>query len=56
MKTNNVCRQTYRVNTPVSFPNAASRREILNKVLDFILMGAIGAGLAATLLLILTLV
>ena len=55
MKTNNVCRQNYQACAPIPFPNAATRRQILNKVLDYLLMGAIGSGLGAMLLFILAL-
>lgn len=37
------------------YPNAATRRQVANKVLDLLLMAAVGAGLAATLLLLLAL-
>ena len=42
--------------TPViPYPNAATRQELLHKFLDLVLVCAIGAGLAATLLFILAL-
>ena len=37
------------------YPNAATRREVMNKLLDTLLIGAIGAGAAASLLFILVL-
>jgi len=37
------------------YPNAATRREVINKVLDTLLVGAIGAGAAASLLFMLLL-
>lgn len=37
------------------YPNAATRRQIANKVLDLMLMAAIGAGSAAMLLVLLAL-
>lgn len=37
------------------YPNAASRRELFNKVLDLLLVGAMGAGAAAVLLLLMVL-
>lgn len=38
-------------NRPVlPYPNAATRRQILNRVLDLLLTGAIGAAIAAMLL------
>ena len=44
-----------RMNTaPVfPYPNAATRQEMLHKLLDLILVGAIGAGCAACLLMLL---
>lgn len=41
--------------TALPYPNAATRRQIMHKVLDLLLMAAIGAGAAAALLLVLTL-
>lgn len=38
----------------IPYPNAATKQEILHKFLDLILVGAIGAGLAACLLFFLT--
>jgi hypothetical protein len=37
------------------YPNAATRRQILNKILDLLLTGAIGAGIAAMLLFLMVL-
>lgn len=37
------------------YPNAASRRELLHKLLDLLLVGAMGAGAAAILLLVMVL-
>lgn len=37
------------------YPNAATRQEIVHKLLDTLLVGAIGAGAAASLLFILVL-
>ncbi len=45
MKTTNLCRQA------LPYPNAATRRQIVNRILDMLLMAAIGAGLGAMLLL-----
>ena len=42
-----------KTNTSIPYPNAASRRQIANKVLDLLIMAASGAGLAASLLFIL---
>ena len=41
--------------TAVRYPNAATRREILRKALDMLLLAASGMGLAAILLLIMVL-
>ncbi len=42
---------TKSANRPVlPYPNAATRRQILNRVLDLLLTGAIGAAIAAMLL------
>ena len=48
-----VCKSTCRPAFP--YPNAATRRQVANKVLDLLLMAAVGAGLAAMLLLLLAL-
>ena len=37
----------------IPFPNAATRKELVHKFLDLLLMGAIGAGLAVSLLFLL---
>ena len=37
----------------VRYPNAATRREMLQKILDLLIMGAVGAGLGAVALLLL---
>lgn len=39
----------------LSYPNAATRKQVMNKIVDLLLMAAIGAGLAAMLLLLLAL-
>ena len=42
---------THIARTPlIPYPNAATRRQLLNKFLDLLLTGAIGAALAAMLL------
>ena len=47
---------TQDTNHPVRpYPNAATRRQILNKVLDLLLTGAIGAAIAAMLLFLMVL-
>ncbi len=48
-----VCKSSYRPTIP--YPNAATRREILHKVLDTLLVAASGMGLAAIVLLFLVL-
>lgn len=40
----------------VRYPNAATRRQVFHKVLDFLVMLAAGAGIAAILLFILAVV
>ena len=42
--------------TAIRFPNAASKRYFLHKLLDLALMAAIGAGLAASILFLMVLV
>ncbi len=49
MKTSSICNQT------LPYPNAASRDQLLHRILDLLLMAAIGAGVAAMLLLFLAL-
>ena len=44
-----VCKSTYRPSIP--YPNAATRRELLHKVLDTVLVAVSGMGIAATVLL-----
>lgn len=39
----------------LTYPNAATRKQVMNKIVDLLLMAAVGAGLAAMLLLLLTL-
>lgn len=49
-------KQTQITRVPViPYPNAATKQEMLHKFLDLILVGAIGAGLAACLLFFLAL-
>ena len=50
----NDCKTKARRGLP--YPNAATRQEMLNKFIDLLLVGAIGAGLAASMLLLLVLV
>lgn len=51
-----VYRQNQRPIRPLPFPNAPSRRQVLNKLLDTLLIAASGAGIGAMLLLWLVLV
>lgn len=46
-----VYRQNQKALRPLPFPNAPSRRQILNKLLDILLVAASGAGIGAMLLL-----
>lgn len=55
MKTATLKRTQMNMTPVVPYPNAATRREMLHKFLDFILMGAIGGGLGACLLFFLAL-
>ena len=48
-----ICKSNYRPAIP--YPNAATRREIMHKVLDTLLVTASGMGLAAIVLLCLVL-
>lgn len=47
-----VCKSNYR---PLPYPNAATRREVLQKLLDSLLMAASGIGIGAILLLLMVL-
>jgi len=53
MKTTTVYRTDFMSRPSFPYPNAATRKEMLHKFLDLLLVGAIGAGLAACFLLIL---
>ena len=44
-----VCKSNYRPSIP--YPNAATQREVLHKILDALLVAASGMGIAAILLL-----
>lgn len=51
-----VAKRTKVNNVPnIPYPNAATRRELVHKFLDLLLVGAIGAGLAASVIFILVL-
>lgn len=55
MKTT-VCKTDYRKMQPLPYVNAATRREIFQKLLDTLLVAASGIGIAAMLLLYVVLV
>lgn len=55
MKTAAAYRTDYAKMPNLPYPNAATRREILGKFLDLLLVGAIGVGAAAIFLFILVL-
>ena len=50
MKASVIYRTDYAKEPNLPYPNAATRRELLNKFLDLLLMGALGVGAAAILL------
>ena len=50
-----VCNTYYRPISRFPYPNAATRREILHKALDTLLVAASGVGIAAMLLLLMVL-
>lgn len=56
MKTTAYCRTKYTASQPLPFPNAATRRQILNKLLDLGLIAVCGMGMAAAILLLLVLI
>lgn len=56
MKTATLRKHTAHTIPNLPYPNAASRKEIFNKVLDLLLVAAIGAGAAAILLFLLVLI
>lgn len=53
MKTATIRRTDLNTQPRIPYPNAATRKELVHKFLDMVLMGAIGAGLAASLLFLL---
>lgn len=55
MKTAAVYRPVRSAHPQIPYPNAASRRQILAKAVDFLLMAASGAGAAAIVLFLLAL-
>ncbi len=52
MKATTVKYADFRSMPQIPYPNAATRKELLHKFLDLVLVGAIGAGLAACLILV----
>ena len=50
-----VCRTTKNVRPAIPFPNAATRRQMVQKFLDLVLMSAISLGIAAIILFLLAL-
>lgn len=56
MKTAAVKQNPYRQGPFLPYPNAATRQDVLQKLVDLLLMGAIGIGSAATILFLLVLV
>ena len=55
MKTATARYTTVKKTPHIPYPNAATKKELLNKFLDLLLVGAMGAGAAAMLLLVLVL-
>ena len=55
MKTRNVTCPEHARMPRIPYPNAATRKEILRKIVDLLLVAAIGAGAAASLLFVLAL-
>ena len=51
-----VYQNTRRAMPAIPYPNAMTRKEIAHKILDLLLVAAMGAGCAASLLLLLALV
>ncbi len=56
MKTTAIYRTDYAPRPNLPFPNAATRKDILHRFLDLLLMGALGMGAAAILLFMLVLI
>lgn len=48
-------KQTNKAMPIIPYPNAATRQEIFHKILDMLLVAAIGAGLAASLIFLIAL-
>lgn len=49
-----IYRQTTNIRAGIPFPNAAASKKSLQKLLDWVLVGAIGLGLATSILFLLT--
>lgn len=56
MKATAYFRPNYVPRRPLPFPNAATRRQILGRLLDLLLIAVCGAGIAAAMMLLLVLV
>ena len=56
MKTTTLSRNDLRTRPELPYPNAATRREVLHKFVDLLLVAAIGGGAAAILLFLMVLV
>ena len=55
MKTATVYRSDYTKRPSLPYPNAATRREMLNKLIDYLLIGAMGVAAVTVVLFFLTL-
>lgn len=55
MKTEAIYRPEITIRPSLPYPNAATRREVFEKILDHLLIGAIGIGSVAIILFLLTL-
>ena len=53
MKSTTIHRNKNQVRSPIPYPNAATREEMIHKVLNTVICGVIGAGIAACTLLFL---
>ena len=53
MKATMTAKQKAKARPHIPYPNAATRREMLQKFLDLLIMGAVGAGFGAVALLLL---
>ena len=48
-----ICKTNYRPTTRIPYPNAASRKQIVNRIVDLTLTFVLGAGAAAIVLFVL---